>query len=86
MQPLKGCGSSPHPMAVRLWHLKESSMEPWERLLSSSLLTSASERSCFFTLKSMIHFWTDGAAEPVALFADIVKITFGLRLKVAIEG
>jgi len=53
---LKGCWSShpivvlkgsswPHPITVRLRHLKESSMEPWERLASSSLFFSAPERS-----------------------------------------
>jgi len=31
--------------AMRLGHLKEISIEPWVRLLSSSLLCSASERS-----------------------------------------
>ena len=67
----------PHPIAVREEHLKYSSIEPWERLSSSILLFSASERSCFSTSESMIHFWTDGAAEPVSLFDDIMDITCG---------
>ena len=33
------------PIAVRLEHLKESSMEPWERLSSFSLIRSSLERS-----------------------------------------
>ena len=31
----------------------------------------------FLTSFSMIHFWTDGAAEPVGLFADIVRAARG---------
>ena len=42
----KGCWS-PHPIAVRLRHLKESSMEPWERLSSTSLLCSTSNEADF---------------------------------------
>ena len=67
----------PHPIALRLEHLRERSMEPWARLSSSSLVCSAPERSWFSTYFSMTHFWTDRAAEPVALFADIVEITCG---------
>ena len=37
--------NSPHPIEARLGHLKQSSIEPWERLLSSSLSFSALERS-----------------------------------------
>jgi len=68
---------TPHPIVMRLGHLKESSMEPTERLLSFSLIFSAPERSRFLTSTSMINFWTEVTAEPVALFADMVDIACG---------